>query len=83
MTTLVIGNSRELVVDYLRKISGSSSKVNNMQLTLDVNGKSYRGIVYNTNWKQRLQAVTFSDVVFLDDYYPDQFINYVMSKRRG
>ena len=83
MTTLVIGNSRELVVDYLRKISGSSSKVNNMQLTLDVNGKSYRGIVYNTNWKQRLQGVTFSDVVFLDESYPDSFINYVMSKRRG
>lgn len=83
MTTLVIGNSRELVVDYLRKISGSSSKVNNMQLTLEMNGKVYKGFVYNANWRVRLQGVSFSDVVFLDESYPDSFINYVMSKRRG
>lgn len=83
MTTLVIGSSRELIVDYLRKVGGSYSKINNMQLTLDANGKSYKGFVYNTNWKQRVQGVIFSDVVFLDESYPDSFINYVMSKRRG
>lgn len=83
MTTLVIGSSREIVLDYLKKVGGAYSKVNNMQLTLTTKDTKYTGFVFDINWKAKLSGVNFSEAIFLDESYPDSFINYINSKRRG